>query len=190
MRRRTVVVGALVAGALVLATAGQTWVHATGLDGGVVQEARASGRQAAPVAAAMALVVMAAALALTTARRLGARLVGVLMALAGVVVASTAVTAALDPVATAASAVAQATGTTAPAADYAVTAWPWVAAVGGLLAVTMGLLALVAGGRWTQSRRYEAPAAVDADTAPGASPRGTVDQMDAWDSLSRGDDPT
>ena len=72
MRRRTVVLAALAAGGLVLLTAGRTWVTATGLSGGIASEATTSGGAAAPVATAMALVVMAGALALTTARRLGA----------------------------------------------------------------------------------------------------------------------
>ena len=149
----------------------------------------------------MALVVMAGALALTTARRLGAVIVGVLMALAGVVIASTSVTAALDPATTAAAAVADATGTTALAQDYAVTAWPWVAVSGGVLAVLCGVTAAVAGRGWHSARRYEtAPAAPGPGLTPGgehpaasareAAQRRRVDQMDAWDELSRGNDPT
>ncbi|NEI45916.1 hypothetical protein GR199_35475, partial [Rhizobium leguminosarum] len=63
MRRRTVVLAALAAGALVLLTAGRTWVTATGLSGGIASAATTSGGAAAPVATAMALVVMAGALA-------------------------------------------------------------------------------------------------------------------------------
>ena len=201
MRRRTVVLAALAAGALVLLTAGRTWVTATGLSGGIASEATTSGGAAAPVATAMALVVMAGALALTTARRLGAVIVGVLMARAGVVIASTSVTAALDPATTAAAAVADATGTTALAQDYAVTAWPWVAAAGGVLAALCGVAAAVAGRGWRSSRRYEkTPAASEpgsaaageqpARSAREAAQRRRVDQMDAWDELSRGNDPT
>lgn len=191
MRRRTVVLGALVAGVLVLAATAQTWVTATGLQGSSVASATASGGRVSPVGAALALVVMAAALALTTARRVGTVLVGLVMVLSGAVIASTSVTAALDPAAAAAGAVAEVTGTTAPAAGYAVSAWPWVSALGGALALALGVLALVVGRGWAQSRRYEASSV--GPTGPASTQargRGPVDRMDAWDELSRGEDPT
>ncbi|WP_295018205.1 Trp biosynthesis-associated membrane protein, partial [uncultured Micrococcus sp.] len=143
MRRRTVVLAALAAGALVLATTGQTWVTATGLEGSAVPSATASGGRVSPVGTALAIVVMAAALALTTARRAGMLLIGLVMAVSGVVIASAAITAALDPAAAAAGAVAEVTGTTAPAAGYAVSAWPWVSGLGGVLALALGVLTLV-----------------------------------------------
>lgn len=190
MRRRTVVLGALVAGVLVLAATAQTWVTATGLEGSAAASATASGGRVSPVGTALALVVMTAALALTTARRVGTVLVGVLMALCGAVIASTAVTAALDPASAAAGAVAEVTGTTAPAAGYAVSLWPWISALGGALALALGVVALVAGRGWTQTRRYDAPAAEPAPDAAQDRRGGTVDRMDAWDELSRGEDPT
>lgn len=192
MRRRTAVLLALASGALVLATAGQTWVEASGLTGGTADHARAVGASAAPVATAMAVVVMAGALALTTARRVGAVVVGLLTVLAGVVIASSAVVAALDPVATATPAVAAVTGTTADAASYAVTVWPWVCAAAGVLAALTGAAALASARSWRSARRYEAAAGTPAGTPAGATaaPAATVDEMDAWDDLSRGHDPT
>jgi uncharacterized membrane protein (TIGR02234 family) len=167
--RRTVVVAALLSGALVLLAAGQTWVHATGLSSGAVPEVTSDGSDASGVTTAMAVVVLAAGLALTVARSVGRWIVGVLMVLAGVVLAVTAVQAALDPAAAAAPAVSAATGTTEAAAHYAVTAWPWVAAAGGLLAALVGVAALVAGRHWRHSRRFESPAA-----APSEGERGTT----------------
>ena len=191
MRRRTVVLAALAAGALVLATTGQTWVTATGLEGSAVPSATASGGRVSPVGTALAIVVMAAALALTTARRAGMLLIGLVMAVSGVVIASAAITAALDPAAAAAGAVAEVTGTTAPAASYAISAWPWVSGLGGVLALALGVLTLVSGRGWAQSRRYEAPSAEPVGDAVAQDRRpGTVDRMDAWDELSRGEDPT
>lgn len=189
MRRRWIVLAALLAGVLVLAATGQTWVTASGLEGSPVPQATAGGGRVAPVATALALVVMAGALALTTARRVGVVLVGVLMTLAGVVIASTAVTAALDPVAAAAGAVSELTGTTAPAAAYAVSAWPWVSAAGGVMAAVLGVATLVVGPRWAATRRFESPATAD-EPAASAPPSRHVDRMDAWDELSRGEDPT
>ncbi|XNZ01071.1 Trp biosynthesis-associated membrane protein [Micrococcus luteus] len=194
LRRRTVVIAALAAGGLVLLAAGQTWVLATGLGPGAVAEVTADGSDASGVTNAMAFVVLAAALALTIARRVGRWIVGVLLVLAGTTLAVVAVSAAADPATAAASAVAEATGTTAAAASYAGTAWPWVAAGGGALAVLAGLTALVVGRRWSHSRRFEAPSAPTGDGGPSAADRGTADtrpdSMDAWDELTAGNDPT
>lgn len=177
LRRRTVVIAALVAGGLVLLAAGQTWVHATGLGSGAAAEVTATGSDASGVISAMAFVVLAAGLALTIARRIGRWVVGVLLVLAGATLAVTAVQAVTDPAAAAASAVSAATGTTADAASYDVTLWPWVAAAGGVLAVLAGVAALVAGGRWSHSRRFEAPAAQPGSstttTAPASATGGT-----------------
>ncbi|WP_295018156.1 Trp biosynthesis-associated membrane protein [uncultured Micrococcus sp.] len=49
----------------------------------------------------------------------------------------------------------------------------------------------MAGRGWAQSRRYEAPSAEPVGDAVAQDRRpGTVDRMDAWDELSRGEDPT
>ncbi|MBN6861428.1 Trp biosynthesis-associated membrane protein, partial [Micrococcus luteus] len=64
-----------------------------------------------------------------------------------------------------------------------------------------GVAAAVAGRGWRSSRRYEkTPAASEpgpavageqpAQSAREAAQRRRVDQMDAWDELSRGNDPT
>lgn len=201
MRRRTAVLSALATGALVLFAAGRTWVVATGLSGGLAAEATTSGAAAAPVVPAMALVVMAGALALTTARRIGAVAAGILMGLAGLLGAGAAAAAALDPLRTAAAAVSDATGTTAAAQSYTVTAWPWVAVVGGVLAALCGVAAALSGRGWSTARRYEKAAAAGGTGSGPEAPRAgasrrseaerrRVDQMDAWDELSRGNDPT
>lgn len=211
--RRTVVLAALAAGGLVLLAAGQTWVHATRLGSGAVAEVTADGSDASGVISAMAFVVLAAGLALTIARRIGRWVVGMLLVLAGAALAVTAGQAVLDPAAAAAPDVSAATGTTEAAAAYTVTFWPWVAVAGGILAVLAGLASLVAGGRWSHSRRFEAPAAEgggalptgdgEARAAGEGQRRGAgegsggadgdeeeLDPMDAWDELSAGNDPT
>ena len=87
LRRRTVVLAALLAGGLVLLASGQTWVHATGLRSGAVAEVTADGSDASGVIGAMAFVVLAAGLALTIARRVGRWVVAVLLVLAGATLA-------------------------------------------------------------------------------------------------------
>ncbi|MDO5633853.1 MAG: Trp biosynthesis-associated membrane protein [Micrococcus sp.] len=188
IRRRSVVLLALAAGLLALLSSGQTWVSATGLTTGSVTEIHAAGAQAAPVLSAMGAVTLAAGLALSIVRTLGRWIVGVILLAAGVVVVGSAITAALDPGAAAARAVAQGTGTTAEAGAYMVSVWPWVAVFAGVVAALAALAALVLGRGWTTSRRYDSPAAPA--TATAAAPAEHLDEMDAWDELSRGQDPT
>ncbi|HEY4614274.1 MAG TPA: Trp biosynthesis-associated membrane protein, partial [Citricoccus sp.] len=94
--------------------------------------------------------------------------------------------------------VSAATGTTAEAASYAVTAWPWVTLAAGVLLAACGVVVLVAGRGWRENRRYDrraaagaagtgASGAVGAPETPGSGP---VDEIDAWDELTRGEDPT
>lgn len=188
--RRTVVIAALAAGALVLLASGQTWVNATGLGSGAAGEVTADGSDASGVISAMAFVVLAGALALTIVRNVGRWTVAVLLALAGATLAVTAVQAVVDPAAAAEPAVSAVTGTTAAAADYAVTFWPWLAAAGGVLAALSGAAAAVAGGHWSHSRRFEAVPAVAGDVAGEGRADAELDPMDAWDELSAGHDPT
>jgi len=59
-----------------------------------------------------------------------------------------------------------------------------LAVVAGSLLVLAGLLILPASRYWKSRTKYDAPAA----GAP--APAGPVDEIDSWDRLSRGEDPT
>lgn len=198
VRRRTAVLWAVAAGALVLGAGAQTWVRSTGLSGLPGTEVTTSGNQAAAVVPAMALVGMASGIALSMARRVGRLVTSVLLVLAGAATGWAAVQAALAPADAARSQVSAATGTTAEAASYAVTAWPWVTLAAGVLLAACGVVVLVAGRGWRENRRYDrraaagaagtgASGAVGAPETPGSGP---VDEIDAWDELTRGEDPT
>ena len=215
MTRRSAVIAALICGGLALLALGQTWVTAGGLQSGpvagAVADVEVTGNDAAPVAAAMAVVIVVAALALTIARRLGRWIVGGLLAVAGATVTASSLTVVASPGQAASRMVSEATGTTAAAPDHAVTAWPWLAAAAGALSVVVALLVLTVGRRWANSRRYQAPSGDrPVEAGPGRSRAGQatdargrtgapehdaddesdLDEMDAWDSLSRGEDPT
>lgn len=222
--RRTAVLVALAAGAVILGTGAQPWIESTGISGLVTASVTTTGNQAAAVVPAMGLVGLAAGIALSMARRIGRWVTGVLMVLAGAAAGMSAVTAALDPATAAQGQVAAASGTTSGAAEHVVTAWPWFTLAGGALLVLCGLAVLFLGRGWTSSRRHESPVSrggatpaapatpatsVAADGATGATTGATtgastsastgasgtraerdLDEIDAWDELTRGGDPT
>lgn len=200
LRRRTAVLWAIAAGAAVLGTGAQTWIQATDLTGLPGTVVTTSGNQAAAVVPAMALVGMASGVALSMARRVGRVVTSVLLVLAGVTTAGAAARAALSPADAATAQVSAATGTTAEAGAYAVTAWPWLTLAAGVLLAACGIAVLVLGRGWRANRRYDTATAGSAATAAtGAGPAGTdpaaaaenrIDEIDAWDELSRGEDPT
>jgi hypothetical protein len=130
-----------------------------------------SGGDAAPLAAALALVGLAGAAALLAARGFLRVLVGLLLLLAGAGVAAGGVSVLTDGVAGA-----------QVATDVRLAAgWPALCAVGGLLVAGGGILATVRGRRWSAlGRRYD---------APGTESRAGQDTP-MWDSLDRGEDPT
>jgi uncharacterized membrane protein (TIGR02234 family) len=199
-KRRTAVLWAIGTGAVILVAGAQTWIQSTGLAGVPGATVTTSGNQAAAVVPAMALVGMASGIALSMARRLGRVVTSVLLVLAGVVTGWSSVDATLRPADAARAQVSAATGTTADAAAYAVTAWPWVTLAAGVLLAACGIAVLVAGRGWRDNRRYDTRAtgtgttttAATAGTGTVAGPGtgGPVDEIDAWDELSRGEDPT
>ena len=66
-----------------------------------------------------------------------------------------------------------------------VTAFPVLAVVAGFLLALGALLVIPAGRHWKSRTKYDT-------AAPGtpAAQAGPVDEIDSWDRLSRGDDPT
>lgn len=123
---------------------------------------------------------------------------------------------AVAPAVTDATGVAGAAPTAELVASVDATAWPWLAVAGGVLVFIAGVAALVTGGRWPgSSRRYSTTRLVEADAgvtdgggrSDGAASvaddggesalpetdarrRASDRAVDAWDELSRGDDPT
>ncbi|GAA4778404.1 Trp biosynthesis-associated membrane protein [Citricoccus nitrophenolicus] len=206
LKRRTAVLWALAAGAIILGTGAQTWIESAGLSGLATTSVTTTGNQAAAVVPAMGLVGMAGGIALSMARRIGRWISAVLMVLAGLMAGFSAVHAALQPATAAQAQVSEASGTTADAGSYVVTVWPWLTLVGGVLLLLCGLAVLLLGRDWVTSRRHESPVATGVPaTATGATATATgagtgsasedgdgsdLDEIDAWDELSRGQDPT
>jgi uncharacterized membrane protein (TIGR02234 family) len=193
--RRTAVWVLLLLGGATLAAAAPTWSTTTGataLD--PVVEVAVSGTTAAPGVGAAALVLVASALALGLVGRAGRWVVLAVAALSGAVTTAAALAVALDPGPSARSAVAEATGVTELTAPVSLTPAPWVAAVLGVVTVVAVVWVAVGSRGWQRvSTRHErdAGAPAPASGAPGdaRTPDG-LDDHDAWDALSRGEDPT
>lgn len=145
-----------------------------------------SGADAASAVSALALVALVASVVLRIA---GARLRKILACLitsTGIGLAVAAYGVQANPQAAVASQVSVATGTTAAANLYELTAMPLLGLVSGILIACCGLWAFVASGQWKNGRKYDRSALHEDRPTKEENP----DEIDTWDSLTAGDDPT
>jgi uncharacterized membrane protein (TIGR02234 family) len=192
--RRTAVWVLLLLGGATLAAAAPTWATTTGATAlEPVVDVAVSGTTAAPGVGAAALVLVASALALGLVGRAGRWVVLAVAALSGVVTAASALAVALDPGPSARSAVAEATGVTELTAPVSLTPAPWVAAALGVVTVLVVAWVAVGSRTWQRaSSRHERDAGGAPEPGTRAADRAPegLDDHDAWDALSRGEDPT
>ncbi|MCC2308185.1 Trp biosynthesis-associated membrane protein [Cellulomonas chengniuliangii] len=178
-----VLLAALTAGAAL-----PVWLRSTGtsaLHGEVAVEV--TGTQAAPGVVAAALVLLAATAAVGLVGRAGRWVVVVVVAAAGAVVVASAAGAVADAAGAAEAAVAELTGVGVLTAPVEITVWPWAALLAGCADVVAAVVLAALSRSWPQpSRRHASPAVAAAVPQQGAP----VDDQAAWDSLTRGDDPT
>jgi uncharacterized membrane protein (TIGR02234 family) len=189
-RKSTVV---LLIAALALAAFGtttQTWltVHldpqlgqAAAGEGGL----QVQGSKAATTVTALALVALAGGLAASIAGKIARWIITAIIVLAAAGIIAAAATVLADPLAAAQGSIAAATGVSGGSADVSVSAFPVLAVVAGCLLAACGLLVVPAGRYWKSRTKYDAAAA-----GPAGQQTGPVDEIDSWDRLSRGDDPT
>ena len=140
------------------------------------------GSKAATTVTALALVALAGGLAASIAGRIARWVITAIIVLASAGIVTAAVTVMADPLAAAQGSIAAATGITGSSVQVSVSAFPALAVVAGLLLGLGALLIIPAGRYWKTRTKY------DAGTA-GAH-EGPADEIDSWDRLSRGDDPT
>ncbi|MET4590458.1 Trp biosynthesis-associated membrane protein [Arthrobacter sp. 754] len=164
------------------------------------------GSKAATAVTALAVVALAGGLAASIAGKIARILITAIIILASAGIVAAAATVLADPLAAAQGSIAAATGITGGTAEVGVTAFPVLAVVAGALLGLGALLIVPAGRHWKGRTKYDVgaggvPAGVSAGgTAAGAAGReaaessaaaaGPVDEIDSWDRLSRGDDPT
>ncbi|MBI9114936.1 Trp biosynthesis-associated membrane protein [Sanguibacter suaedae] len=204
--RRTAVLSGVLLGGAALLSAVPAWITTTSSTAlGEEVSVTVTGTQAAPGVTAAALVVLAASLALGLVGRAGRWVVLGSVALGGLVVAASAVLVVTDPQGPARSAVAEVTGVVGPVGEVDVGVAPFLTVVLGVLLVVLATAAALGAGRWDgRSRRYDAAPGVGATPVAAESSEGAVrsagsrepagdavlDERDAWDALTHGDDPT
>lgn len=173
------VLGLLAVGGLTWLALGRTWARATLRPEGLPPDTlEVTGRDAVPLAAALAVVVVAAALAVLATRGRGRLVVGALVVLVGVAGAALSFVSgsAVDDALTAAARQSPAfTGQALP--DATRTPWGLASGAGFVATVLLGLVVLRHGRSWPGlSGRYEAPS--------------RRDDEDPWRMLDDGRDPT
>ncbi|WP_345750231.1 Trp biosynthesis-associated membrane protein [Microbacterium rhizophilus] len=186
--RSLTVVAILLAGAVGLIGSTQTWAVATLADG----DLPVSGGIAVPVLQPLMLTALALGLVLTLVGRLLRYILGALAILVGGAVAVlSAPLIATPPLSAVAPAVTERTGLAGAEAiadavqDVASTPWPVVTLVAAVLIALAGAAVLATAHLWVRGgRRYTTAAAAPRDE------RASLDAVDSWDDLSRGDDPT
>ena len=189
MTRGTTVIIVLLGGIIALIGSTQVWVTATGFEAAHIHSVTLSGQEASPVITAMALVTAAAGAALSIARKIGRWIIGVVVVLAGITMGWATSNIAMTPTNAVAQKIAETTGTTGMAdiaPNIEVSMLPWVTVLGAVIGVIGGLCALIAGREWPigKTKKY------DVGTQQRADRTGPLDEIDTWDELSRGEDPT
>ena len=167
----------------------QTWLTVR-LDAGQLGQAVANrdglqvqGSKAATAVTALALVALAGGLAAAIAGKVARWVITVIILLAAVGIVTAAGTVLADPLAAAQGSIAAATGISGSNVSVATTVFPLLAVIAGALLGLSALLVVPASRHWKSRTKYDA-AAVKAGTG------GPADEIDSWDRLTRGDDPT
>ncbi|MCC9145222.1 MULTISPECIES: Trp biosynthesis-associated membrane protein [unclassified Arthrobacter] len=219
-RKATVIMGTVLLAALAFGTTTRTWLNVTLPAATVATpDVAVSGSDAATAVTAFAVVGVAAALAAAIAGRIARWIIAVIIVVAGVGVATASYRIISDPLQGAAGAIGKAIGVSSAEGTVAeLTPMPYAALVAGILIALAGIWLALAGRYWTTSRRYAPTAEAgtpdsdssdagtsDAGTPGTAAATGTagttdagkkpaagppIDEIDSWDRLTRGEDPT
>ncbi|GAB4098843.1 Trp biosynthesis-associated membrane protein [Sinomonas halotolerans] len=208
LRRPAVVVVCVALALAAFGTTTQTWLDAE-VSGTAVRSAHlpVQGSTAATAVSALALVGLAGTLAAAVAGRVGRFVAAAVVVLAGLGVAAACAAVIADPRGAAEGTIAQATGLAGAPAVVVLTPFPALAAAAGALLAAAGAVLLVASRRWSARTKYDADSSgsvrgtprpgrqEDAGGPEGAAgpdgrTDGRVDQIDGWDRLTRGEDPT
>lgn len=181
-----VMLGAMAVSAAAFLTTLPTWIRAEVSTVVSTSTLDISGADAGPTVSALALVALVASVALRIAGPKLRKVLALLLVGVGLGLAVAAFGVNADPQAASMAQVSAMTGTNAPANSYAVTAMPLLATVCGVLVALAGVWAFVATSHWKTGRKYDRSAARAARVASAEE----TDEIDAWDSLSEGKDPT
>lgn|SRR5699024_8564 len=189
LNRSVTVLILLFGGAIALIGSTQTWVTATGFEAAHISHVQLSGQEASPLITAMSLVTIAAGAALSIARSLGRWIIGIVTVLSAIAMGWASLSVWSNPLTAVAPKVAETTGTTGMediAGNIDVSLLPWLTVLGALLVLIGGIITLIVGSRWPvgKTKKYERSDQITVD------PDTQLDEIDTWDELSRGEDPT
>lgn len=194
-RKSTLVLLIAVLALAVFGTTTQTWItvslgaNQVGQTAGDQNTLPVQGSKAATTVTALALVALAGGLAASIAGKFARWVITAIILLASAGIIAAAATVLADPLSAAQGSIAAATGITGGNAEVAVTAFPVLAVVAGALLALGALLIIPAGRHWKSRTKYDA-AKYGVPAGSTAAATGPVDEIDGWDRLSRGDDPT
>ncbi|OFI38264.1 hypothetical protein BIU82_18440 [Arthrobacter sp. SW1] len=184
-RKANLVLATAVFALAVFGTTTQSWIDVR-LDPAAAANAdlHVQGSKAATAVTALALVALAGGLAASIAGRIARWIIAVLILLAstGIIVAAATVLA--DPLGAAQGTIAASTGISGGDAAVSSTVFPVLAVVAAVLLALCAVTLPLAGRHWKARTKYDRGGRItQADGGP-------VDEIDSWDSLSRGEDPT
>ncbi|TLP77432.1 Trp biosynthesis-associated membrane protein [Nesterenkonia sphaerica] len=183
-QRRNTILIIQVGSVLLLISTALTWVTATGLpETAAADELGLLGGEMSPTVRAMGLVGVAGGVAATIARKWVRGLIGAVLLGAAVISLIGAGLTLLEPAATAAPALAEYTGTTDPAAAYTPGFAVWLAILGAIMLLVSSLALLLFSPGWSDERTAK-------KYSRGRAGAENPDEIDLWDDLSDGDDPT
>lgn len=190
-RKSTVVFGTVLLGAAAFGATTRTWLDVVLPQAAVnTPDLAVAGSDAATAVTAFAVVAVAAALAASIAGKVARWIIAAVLAAAGIGVTAASWAVIQDPEQGAAGAVGEAIGVTGGAGvDVSLTAMPYLAAAAGVLIVAAAVWLAVASRSWAASRRY-APQPATGAAAKGESTQPPIDEIDSWDRLTKGEDPT
>jgi len=197
---------AFVLSAAILISWSQTWFFLEVTFPTVNSEGLAvSGQIAAPGLSAFGLAGFAITAALALSSVVIRRILGVLLLGLGIAVVFISVSAWTDPVLAAAlqltslSAISDIETLRTFVLSSSLTAWPGISVVAGILLVPLGVIIVFTAGKWgTGSRKFDRVDPSSSDSVQAKPRQSTVGEnkdtssvnIDAWDSLSHGIDPT
>lgn len=185
-RKATLIMLTVLAALAVFGTTTQTWIHVAIAQGEVVQsDLNIPGSKAAVAVSALALVALAGALATSIAGKIARIITSAVVFLSAAGIIAVVLGILTDPVAAAMTEVGAATGIESAASAATTTAFPVLALIAAAVLAVAALAVLWFGRGWNVRTKYDA-----AKTGTAGKNSGPVDDIDSWDQLSRGEDPT
>lgn len=195
LNRRNAVLAILVLSVLAFFSATQPWVLASQIEQLPGETIAVTGQSLTAVVTAMSVVIIAAAITLSIVRTFGRYVISGLVITFSVLMVWSVITVVQNLDQLVHREVAKLTGMTDTPGHVALTFWPWVGLMASVLIIVVGVLVLISAKHWPvgQSRKYDAAPTSSDSNHETTSPQDTtskVDEIDAWDELSSGEDPT